>query len=79
MASKKTTCEVWICVDACGDYGVGHSADTALAQYAEVADAPSDCSGFRLMKVSVAVPLPQVSELAGEASDEESATLAGVA
>lgn len=74
----KTTCEVWLCVDSCGDYGVGPDAEGARANYEETVQALCDADGFRLVKVSVAVPLPQPVELVGEASDEETASLTSV-
>ncbi len=51
-------CEVWVCVDATGDYAVGVSAEAAREKYTEDIGDLGDCEGFRLVKVTVKVPMP---------------------
>jgi hypothetical protein len=71
-----TTCEVWMIVDAAGDYAVGTDADAAKERYAEDVGELAEAEGFRLVKVSLTVPLPKVLEMAGTAPEEEPGTLA---
>lgn len=64
---QTTTCEVWVCVDACGDCAIGEDADAARASYEEDVSSLSECDGFRLIKVLVKVPLPEIATLEVEA------------
>lgn len=57
--------EVFILVDANGDYAIGLDEPSARDTYEETIQALTDCDGFRLVKVTVAVPLPAVVELTG--------------
>ncbi len=59
--------EVWIVVDADGDYAVGTDEDTAVERFAE--DVGGD-RPTRRIKVALKVPLPAVLELVGEVSAE---------
>jgi hypothetical protein len=77
MASKITV-EMWACVDSAGDYAVGNSEEAAREKYEEDVQALSESSGFRLVKINVAVPLPEPVELTGEASEVETASLTSV-
>lgn len=74
----KTTVELWACIDSNGDYAVGYSEETAREKYEEDVGALSECSGFRLVKICVAVPLPEPVELTGEASETGPASLTSV-
>lgn len=68
---NETQAEVWVLVDSCGDTAVGSTADEAKEHYEENVQAVGDCEGFRLVKVLVTVPLPEVSTVeltAGAAS-----------
>ena len=76
--AKKETIELWACIDACGDYACGTSEEAAREKYEEDIGPLSECSGFRLVKVSVSVPLPEPVELEDEASEIETATLRSV-
>jgi len=77
MASE--TCEVFLCVDSAGNYGVGKDEAAARENYESDVQALSDADGFRLVKVTVAVPLPEMVELVGEAPAEGTAKLLNVA
>ena len=72
-------CEVWLCVDSAGDYASGADEAAARESYEENVQALSDADGFRLVKVTVNVPLPEVVELTGNAPALGTATLAAAA
>ncbi len=61
---KSTTIELWVIVDAGGDFGFGRSGEEAAEHYEE------NIGGFpgasRLVKVTLNVPLPVVTELTGD-------------
>ena len=78
MSKTKTTIELWACIDSNGDYATGEDAEKARERYEENVGAVSEAEGFRLVKVSVLVSLPEPVELTGEASDEETASLTSV-
>jgi hypothetical protein len=71
-----TTLEVWTCVDANGDYAVGTTEEAAREKYEEDIGALNEASGFRLVKVNLTVPLPEVIELEVEADEPEEAEAA---
>ena len=74
MATEKKTCEVevWVLVDADGNY-VASASEDALADLYD-ADVGADAStGRRVVKVTLTVPLPQTVELTGEVTDDEDA------
>ncbi len=50
-------CEVWVVVDAAGDYAVGISAEAAREKYEEDIGALNEADGFRLVKVALHVPV----------------------
>lgn len=77
MASKIDV-EMWACVDDEGNYAVGASDEEAREKYEEQVQALSEASGFRLVKVTVKVPLPEIVELTGEVSEDETAELTTV-
>ena len=68
---KTQDCEMWLCVDANGDYATGVDSDTAVQAYENDIGELNATEGFRLVKVVVKVPLPVVVELTGEVSEEE--------
>ena len=76
---KTTTCEVWILVDAAGDYVASHDADQLGELYESGVQSLADCGGFRRVKVTVVVPLPVTVELTGMAPEQGAAELAAVA
>lgn len=64
---KTKTLEVWVVVDADGDYAVGTDEETACDAFdSEV----GGNHGRRVVKMSVTVPLPAVIELTGEVPAE---------
>jgi hypothetical protein len=55
-------CEVWICIDAEGEYTVGKTADDSIENYGnDVGDLADVTQGHRLVKVTVYIPLPTVA------------------
>lgn len=76
--AKRESIELWACIDARGDYAAGKSEEEAREKYEEDIGPLAECSGFRLVKLTVSVPLPEPVELSGEASDVETATLSSV-
>ena len=71
--------EVWICVDSSGDSAVGSSAEDAKERYEESIQQLAEADGFRLVKLLVKVPLPEVVELLADAPALCGASLALVA
>jgi hypothetical protein len=70
--------DIFACVDNHGDYGVGIDVDAAREDYeARVGDL-SECEGFRIIKVIVVVPLPEMPTLKGTAPDVGEAALKSV-
>ncbi len=65
------TLEMWMLVDAAGDYAVGKDEDEAKERYVETIQPVEDSGGFRMVKVFVRVTLPAVIELEAEAEPEE--------
>lgn len=59
MPANLMTAEVFVLVDANGDYAVGNSREHAIEKYEEDIQAVADCEGFRLVKLDVSVPLPE--------------------
>ena len=76
MASA-TTIEVYILVDACGDVAFASDEATARENYENDIGPLSDTDGFRIVKVSVNVPLPELIELSAIDAPELSAPTAG--
>ena len=79
MAQNTATVDLWACVDSNGDYAVGSSDEAAREKYEEDVGALNEVAGFRLVKVAVTVPLPEVIELEVEAPAEEAQAAAAVA
>ncbi len=71
---KSATIELWVLVDAGGDFGFGRSGEEAAEHYEE------NIGGFpgasRLVKVTLNVPLPVVVELTGDVPAEASVAVA---
>ncbi len=61
--SDKCNAEVWILVDAAGDYAVGTSQETAITSYEENIQPLGDSGGYRLVNLTVNVPLPVAVEV----------------
>lgn len=72
-----TTVEVFVLTDACGDTGIGMCEQSARENYEESIGPLADCDGFRIVKVFLTIPLPeiQVIEVTATASDLEPATV----
>lgn len=68
---SKATCELWICVDAAGDYGVGKDEDAAKESYANDIGALEDCGGFRVYRLDLTVPKPEARALVAEVTEDE--------
>jgi|HubBroStandDraft_6_1064221.scaffolds.fasta_scaffold251313_3 hypothetical protein len=62
---KTTECEVWILVDADGNHSVGTDAERARGDYTDQIGALEETEGFRMVKVTLTVPMPVVPELTG--------------
>jgi hypothetical protein len=71
-------CEVWVMVDANGDYVASHSKDALGELYEADIGYLSECEGIRRVKVVLAVPLPEVVELTGTAPECGGAELTSV-
>lgn len=56
--------DVWMCVDSAGDYAVGTDECSAREAYEKSIQPLADCDGFRLVKLSVTMPLPVPIEIA---------------
>jgi hypothetical protein len=67
---EKAKCELVLIVDASGDYGAGKDFESAKENYENDIGELSACEGgFRVIRVTVAVPLLEVVELVGEAPE----------
>lgn len=71
MATQYATVEVWVMVDAAGDYVAHSDADSLAEVWEERIGDVKDAEGFRRVKLTVKVPLPTVIELAGEVTADE--------
>jgi hypothetical protein len=71
-----TELELWVCVDANGDYGLGKDAESAKEQYENDVGMLCDGDGFRLYKLKLQVPLPTLVELSGTVADEQGGLVA---
>ena len=76
MASN--LCEVWLCVDGCGDYTFGRDRESAMQAYCDEIRDVGQAEGLRYVKVIVDVPLPEVVELSGQAPAVGEAKLSSV-
>lgn len=66
----KSKLEVWVCVDAQGDYGTGSSEEAAKEQYAEDIGPLETCGGFKLYQMWLTVPLPEILTVTGEIAED---------
>jgi hypothetical protein len=69
MASQTCQVEVWVLVDADGDYGVGREADAASQNYAD--DVGGTEGNRRMVKLTLTIPLPKPMELVATIPEEE--------
>jgi hypothetical protein len=69
------TCELFLIVDADGNYSVGTSLDAARESHEEHMCELNGVEGFRLVKLAVKVPLPEVVELTGDVPAHGAASL----
>ncbi len=68
--SDKAKCELVLIVDGSGDYAVGKDFDAAKEAYENEIQELSACEGgFRVLRLTVGVPLPEVVELTGDAPE----------
>lgn len=67
--------EMYAVVDDEGDYGVGIDADDAAKNYEENVGAISEVCGFRMIKILVTVPLPEIVTLSGTVGEYPEAVL----
>jgi prefoldin subunit 5 len=65
--------ELCVLVDADGEYAVGKDADEARASYEENIQALNECSGFRLVHVTVKAALPEALQLEATAPEQQGA------
>jgi hypothetical protein len=74
--AEKATCELVLIVDANGDYAAGKDFDAAKEVYEnDVGELQASEGGFRVVRLTVGVPLPEAVELAGDAPEQGKATL----
>jgi hypothetical protein len=76
---SKTTVELWICVDAAGDYGVGKDESAAKEQYETDIGPLADAAGFRCYRLDLSVPPPAPRVLTAEVTEDEDALTLAVA
>ncbi len=55
--------EVWVCVDVDGNATAGEDQDIAQERYEENVGPLNACGGYRLVHLTVKVPMPVVDEL----------------
>ena len=74
----KADLEIYVVVDGNGDFAVGITIENAKQVYADDFGPLEDAEGFRVVKLTVAVPLPELIEAAATAAEDEPAALAAV-
>ena len=72
----KANLEIFVIVDAAGDFAVGTTLEAAKERYTDDIGPLEDAEGFRCIKLAVAVPLPAVIEAAATIAEDEPAELA---
>lgn len=74
--AQTTQVEIYVLVDSCGDTAQGDSREAAIEHYEDTVQALADCDGFRIVRVLVNIPLPEVSvvELTAGTPELEAAT-----
>lgn len=76
MAAKTMEVEVFVLVDADGSYIAREDVSDLATAYAEHVGELSAQDGFRVVKVKLTVPLPELIEVTGTIpADEEPSTL----
>lgn len=76
MAQKMVEVSVWVCVDSDGDYAVGKDDALAIEAYESDILELTSAGGFRMVEITVKVPLPTTIELIGEVPvDSNTATI----
>jgi hypothetical protein len=68
--AKTCEVEIFVVVDAAGDYGVGTDAENARTHYEDSVGDLTNSDGFRTLKLTVTIPLPEIMTLTGEADDD---------
>lgn len=68
-------CEVFLFVDQGGDYAVGNSENAAKEKYEDDIGPLEDCTGFRMVRLVVQVPLPEMVEMIGTVPAQGTASL----
>lgn len=63
---KTVEIEVWVCIDADGDYRASHDVDEARAAYEADVQPLLNSAGFRMVKITLQVPTVPVTEMKGE-------------
>lgn len=77
MAAKMQEVEVFVMIDADGSYIARETYDDLATAYAEHVGELSAQDGFRVVKVKLTVPLPELIEVTGTIpADEEPSALA---
>jgi hypothetical protein len=78
--AEKAKCELVLIVDSCGDYAAGKDFDGAKEAYENDIGELSACEGgFRVVRLTVGVPLPEVVELTGDAPEQGGVTTLAIA
>ena len=73
--AKTKAIEMYTAVDDDGGYGVGIDADDAVKNYGDNVGAISEVRGFRIIKIFVTVPLPEIVTLSGTVGEYPEAVL----
>lgn len=71
------TIELYACVDAAGDYGVGMSCTEATEHYTNNIGDLTDSGGYRIVKVLVSVTLPEQVEVVATVAGQQQAEVLG--
>lgn len=74
MTTEYATVEVFVMVDADGQYVAHEDAGELAAAYGERIGEIGEQDGYRTVQLTVRVPLPQCIVLTGEVTVDESAT-----
>lgn len=77
--AKTVEVEVFVLVDNCGDYSAASTIERAKEAYESDVQQLSDSEGFRVVRVKLTVPLPEIPELTGVVPAEGQAALVSVA
>lgn len=77
MSNPMVEISVWVCLDSSGDYAVGKEESGAIEAYESEVQGLAEAGGYRLVEITVKVPLPTRIELTGDVPpDASNATLA---